>query len=666
MCLSSVSFSQEICDNGIDDDADGLIDLNDTADCKCDFKGDTTLAGGVASLIPNPSFEARTCCPTTFSQLNCANNWVQASFATSDYMNTACTFWTYSPWGKDPPLPIPHGTGFVAYIDGGTTANPWKEYVGACLLDTMHAGTNYIIEFRMAYSTGHLTAPIVLFGNNSCTNLPFAGQHCPTSSTTGGWMFLDSAHVTLDTVSWSTVTLSFTPTVDITTISLGPACAWLPSLPGHSFNRYYVDSIVLNNSRFFNRPVASIADTGHYCRGNIELTALYDTLPNGYQWYRNGIALVNDTNRTYNVPPNTVGDYQVLMSYDSGCNVTATFTVDSTVIDFDVDSRGSCLISSTTGQVFVTNHRNGTAPYEFQIDGGGFQTDSTFRNLTPGLHTVIVRDTNTCELTKTIHVDTFPRPVADFETDSACLGQVTTFTDVSTVSSGSVTEWSWGLPGTPTTQIATYISPIDGSFPITLTVTSDSGCTHDITKPIIVHPLPTPDFSFSPTEIFTFDTRVCFANSSSGAVTYSWDFDFSGLDGSSTLTDPCTVRFPNDQSGTYNVKLVAFSSYGCSDSVEYSVIILDGLFLFIPNSFSPNDDGINDEFSISSEGIDDFVFIIFNRWGEEIFRTTDLQFIWDGKHQGNLVEVGAYPYTVRVKTDNGFTSEKQGHVNLIR
>ena len=187
-----------------------------------------------------------------------------------------------------------------------------------------------------------------------------------------------------------------------------------------------------------------------------------------------------------------------------------------------------------------------------------------------------------------------------------------------------------------------------------------------MTLPVIVHPLPVPDFSFAPIEIFTFDTRVCFANTSAGAVTYTWDFDFSGSGGTSVLNNPCTVKFPNDKSGTYAVKLRAYSAYGCVDSVEYNVIILDGLFLFIPNSFSPNGDGINDEFSISSEGIDEFEFIVFNRWGEEIFKTTDLKFIWDGKYQGNLVQVGAYPYSVRVKTDNGFTSEKQGHINVVR
>ena len=80
------------------------------------------------------------------------------------------------------------------------------------------------------------------------TNLPFAGQHCPTSSTTGGWMFLDSAHVTLDTTKWNTVTLSFIPSADITTIALGPSCVLQPIPVGFSYNLYYLDNLLLNNS----------------------------------------------------------------------------------------------------------------------------------------------------------------------------------------------------------------------------------------------------------------------------------------------------------------------------------------------------------------------------------------------------------------------------------
>ena len=80
VCLSSVCYGQEICDNGIDDDGDGLIDLNDE-ECVCS----TFLP---SSLIPNPSFEERTCCPMMNARLDCAVGWRQASAPTTDYVHT--------------------------------------------------------------------------------------------------------------------------------------------------------------------------------------------------------------------------------------------------------------------------------------------------------------------------------------------------------------------------------------------------------------------------------------------------------------------------------------------------------------------------------------------------------------------------------------------------
>ncbi|MGB3947539.1 MAG: hypothetical protein WBM13_06125, partial [Bacteroidia bacterium] len=70
--------AQEICNNGIDDNGNGLVDLNDTAACNC--------LPQPPSLIQNSSFELKNCCPTTYSQMNCAQGWIQASAATSDYM----------------------------------------------------------------------------------------------------------------------------------------------------------------------------------------------------------------------------------------------------------------------------------------------------------------------------------------------------------------------------------------------------------------------------------------------------------------------------------------------------------------------------------------------------------------------------------------------------
>src|ERR1044072_4409858 len=85
-------LGQEICDNGIDDDGDALIDLNDTTECSC---GGIVMdsSGIIPSLIPNSSFEAYNYCPYEYSQLSAVDNWIQPSATTSDYYNTCANYY---------------------------------------------------------------------------------------------------------------------------------------------------------------------------------------------------------------------------------------------------------------------------------------------------------------------------------------------------------------------------------------------------------------------------------------------------------------------------------------------------------------------------------------------------------------------------------------------
>lgn len=87
--------------------------------------------------------------------------------------------------------------------------------------------------------------------------------------------------------------------------------------------------------------------------------------------------------------------------------------------------------------------------------------------------------------------------------------------------------------------------------------------------------------------------------------------------------------------------------------------------LYIPNSFTPNGDGVNDIFAAKGDHIKDFEMDIFDRWGERIFSSTDVKKGWDGTLRGSAVEAGVYVYTL--KYTNGLRKlNRTGHVVLIR
>src|SRR5690606_20226343 len=120
----------------------------------------------VTSLIPNPSFEDNSCCPSGVSQLNCADFWQQASNATSDYFNLC----GYTGIFNSPNTPIPGGgQGY-----GGFYSNVgWEENIGACLSTPMTAGTSYTLQLWTAWSVGSTTLNLHLFGTPNCGDLPW-------------------------------------------------------------------------------------------------------------------------------------------------------------------------------------------------------------------------------------------------------------------------------------------------------------------------------------------------------------------------------------------------------------------------------------------------------------------------------------------------------------
>lgn len=100
-------------------------------------------------------------------------------------------------------------------------------------------------------------------------------------------------------------------------------------------------------------------------------------------------------------------------------------------------------------------------------------------------------------------------------------------------------------------------------------------------------------------------------------------------------------------------------------SVSNEVEIIPAMSLYIPNTFTPNGDGMNDTFGVAGEAIKDFRMEIYNRWGQLIFETSDANQRWDGKFKGDQVPEGAYVYKVTAQGATGKKETREGHLNVI-
>lgn len=246
-----------------------------------------------------------------------------------------------------------------------------------------------------------------------------------------------------------------------------------------------------------------------------------------------------------------------------------------------------------------------------------------------------------------------PTPVVDFTlSDTAgCSPLCFSFTDASSIASGTNTQWYWDLgDGNTSTSAASEhcydnpdITPIQ--FSLSLTVVSDSGCTAILNKfdAVTVYPMPVANFSASPQVTTLNDPNVNFDNTSSSASSWLWDF---GDGNNSILQNPSTHTYSD--TGTYNVSLIAGTDFGCTDTSYSTVIIEPDFTMYIPNAFTPNDNDINETFIPKCSFVDDFQMKIFDRWGNLVFETNDINVGWNGKtKKGTDAMPDVYVYSIK-------------------
>jgi gliding motility-associated-like protein len=202
-------------------------------------------------------------------------------------------------------------------------------------------------------------------------------------------------------------------------------------------------------------------------------------------------------------------------------------------------------------------------------------------------------------------------------------------------------------------------------------VTWPNGCQDDTTiaDMVVVAALADANFTWSPMPGSILTPTLTFTeNAGPYATQYVWDFA-----GMASATGPvATHTFPDHVGFTYPVELWVTNYLGCPDSVVKLVEVRDEFLVYVPNAFTPDGDGVNDLFHVMGNDIDPdaFELLVFNRWGELVFRSTDPMQGWTGAMNGGdgePVQDGVYPWRLRVASR--YSQERRelfGHVTVFR
>ena len=292
----------------------------------------------------------------------------------------------------------------------------------------------------------------------------------------------------------------------------------------------------------------------------------------------------------------------------------------------------------------------------------------------PGNKLVSLTITDTLGCSESIQqmVSWFPAPpiiIIDPSTSIGCPPQIITFENLSTpIDSTYLIDWDFG-----DTQGSSNLSPtttytIPGTYTVTVDITSPIGCFISDTFPdlIFVDSLPEAAFTVSPPNgVSNFDPDIELTDLSFNSV--FWDWKFAGGQDSSILQNPV---YTFQDTGKQEVQLTVTSFFGCVDTLIQIVDVEPKVTFFMPNAFTPNEDGLNEVFEGVGffRGIRDYKMGIWNRYGQLIYETTDINTGWNGrfKNTGKLSPNGVYIYKISFMGPRGQMQELEGYATLLK
>jgi large repetitive protein len=401
--------------------------------------------------------------------------------------------------------------------------------------------------------------------------------------------------------------------------------------------------------------------------GNIQLVVDGGTPPYTYIW-------LPSNNETDSIDANLIaGTYSYTVTDSASCSVNGqevisqppplSYTLDSTQVTCPGADDGTITIYAT----------GGTPPYRYNATQGGsnftFTPDSVISGLDTGYYEVQIADANGCTDTSNIYV---PGPVPDsfnvIVDTVSCYGG--TYDDGQIIITGLVTQntpYQYSIDSGAYQYSRSFTGLAAG--PHVINILNNFGCPSTIDTTV-----PQPQQAF--VQVFPADTSVPLGESvqlsytftpypPSAIISYNW-IPSLGLS-CVACGDPIATPYSPTNQYTLTISYTAIANGQiCTASDSLMLTITNNEKIYVPNVFSPNGDGNNDLFLVYGDDIKSIQMVIFNRWGEKVFESTEQFNGWDGTYKGVMQGVGTYVYQAKITFLDNTELNKVGSVTLLR
>ena len=525
-----------------------------------------------------------------------------------------------SPWTQFPGIDIPGSGGYWSPVANNTATGPyysWNHYSNQLPIEAI----SYYTRIRWYQNVASGNAYDHWGIDNvqiTCPTQPYISWYCPERS---GWSYVgfDPPPFVVNQVDTFHYIVSI---IDLMNNLNTDTCPQIDTI-----------TVIVHDPKVYVIPNLSI------CRGDTTILTEIDTAiaPITYQWNTTPVA----NTATLTVHPIDTTTYIITIKDSLGCKAKDTVTVNVIPLPIITTTNDSVCTGDT-----ATISASGGVSCEWST--GEINAIIHVAPLDTTAYQVKVTDQYGCKDTSSAIVVIYPKPIVQISPNATiCLGSQTTLT-----ASGGVS-YLWSTSPSDTISYIN-VSPIISPTTYKVIVTDINECVDSATVDVSTISLPMPSISI---EMDTICKGTYTTITASGGTSYLWN--------TGEVTPSISVR--PLISSIYNVTISnIINNVECSKDTSIQQLVRNCNVIYVPNAFMPA--GYNTVFKpIGDIAITKtYQFAIYNRWGQLVFETTDVNQGWDGRFNGEYVPAGAYIYYLLI--DNGYEEplEKIGTVTVIQ